>query len=433
MTTPFNRTRFRTVPKSSFFTKLDKGLNSSFPDIFTDLSSTTIKGEDVEYMSDVVTPGWALKRSRGEILNNPMSRFHRQVEYASGNFNLVATHPSYQAYSYPEFHRSGQYMARLESSAPPVIPLIRDTSVAPAVIDEEHFIKLAAIKARQGISPILVQSLVSAAELPKTLSLIGSSLSTLRQIRKSVVTGNPDYALRAIGNQRSKKVRITANYSRKTVHDRWLEFRYGWTPLVFEVQGAMKALNRPRGEIKPPRATSRGFENAAAENSSVFNWNAGSNGLFSFHYARKKTLSVRAYVLYTAELKHQQARDFGVTELPLAAWELVPYSFVVDWFVNIGNWIEALTPKLGINILAEGYTLRKTDVLTRTFASWTKQIVNNESWDGSGSMIGSKDTFSQSDYQRVPSLDVLYSLPPLNVKLDKKRLLDAIALMSKQL
>lgn len=429
---PYSRIRFREDLVSHSYSGMDQGLNSSFPNVVWDLSSQTSKGGVNEVVSDVVTPGWIKERSSGKIVNNPCSITRRNVVYSNSDHHFVATHPSYAAYSYPEVFHNGAYLAHIDyfDASDPIVPNIRNDSVAPVDLNEEKFIKLAAIKARTGISPILVQSLVSAAELPKTLSLIASSLSTIRQIRKSVVTGNPDFALRAIGNQRRGRVKVNADFSRQTAANRWLEFRYGWTPLVFEIQGAIKALNNAR-VVKPIRATSRGFERSSGENSALVVWNRSQRGLWNFRYTRKKTLSVRAYVLYTADLKHQQARDFGVTELPLAMWELVPYSFVVDWFVNIGNWIEALTPKLGINILAEGYTIKTTNFLSRKLESWTKVITgSNQSWDMSGSIIGSEDTRLDESYRRVPHLDVLYSPPPLNVRLDKKRVLDAIALIS---
>lgn len=433
MSTPYSRIRFKSSPIVSSLTEFKTLGNpiGTYPDTVSSLTNL-LNGESVEYMGDVVTPDWHLKRRRGEIVNNPLSLTRRNISYANAELIFTTTHPMpYNGYGQLKY--VGQYGAVLDyNSSVNLVPAIRSTSVAPVVIDEEHFIKLAAIKARTGISPILVQSLVSAVELPKTLNLIRSSINTLRQIRKSVVTGNPDYALRAIGNQRGKKkVRVDTNFSRKTAENRWLEFRYGWTPLVFEIQGAIKALNRAQVG-KPIRATSRGFEKTEASNSFLHIRNGGAgNGIQEYRYTRKKTLSVRAYVLYTADLKHQQARDFGVSELPLAMWELVPYSFVVDWFVNIGDWIEALTPKLGINILAEGYTIKTSHTLTRVFEKWTKVIAGGASNDVTGSYIGAEDKLSESTYNRVPHLGVLYSLPPFNVKIDKKRVLDAIALLGR--
>jgi hypothetical protein len=42
------------------------------------------------------------------------------------------------------------------------------------------------------------------------------------------------------------------------------------------------------------------------------------------------------------------AQAVGLTNPALVAWELVPYSFVIDWFLPIGNWLTAIAPLVGI-------------------------------------------------------------------------------------
>lgn len=53
----------------------------------------------------------------------------------------------------------------------------------------------------------------------------------------------------------------------------------------------------------------------------------------------------------------------GVTNPLLVAWELVPFSFVVDWAIPVGAWLESLDAMLGYG---ECYTCTAT--LTR--ATW---------------------------------------------------------------
>jgi hypothetical protein len=37
-------------------------------------------------------------------------------------------------------------------------------------------------------------------------------------------------------------------------------------------------------------------------------------------------------------------------DIPVTVWELVPWSFVVDWFVNVGDWIQAVTPNPSVTV-----------------------------------------------------------------------------------
>jgi len=57
---------------------------------------------------------------------------------------------------------------------------------------------------------------------------------------------------------------------------------------------------------------------------------------------------------------------FSWESIPITAWELIPFSFVVDWFVNFGDYIQALTPKLGIKGLSSWTTVIKETKVTRS-------------------------------------------------------------------
>jgi hypothetical protein len=53
----------------------------------------------------------------------------------------------------------------------------------------------------------------------------------------------------------------------------------------------------------------------------------------------------------------------GITNPLLIGWELVPFSFVVDWFLPVGGWLESLDALLGYT--TAGYS---SSLLTRI--SW---------------------------------------------------------------
>jgi hypothetical protein len=53
----------------------------------------------------------------------------------------------------------------------------------------------------------------------------------------------------------------------------------------------------------------------------------------------------------------------GITNPLLIAWEVVPYSFVVDWVLPVGTWLESLDALLG-------YQSAWTSITTYNLATW---------------------------------------------------------------
>lgn len=49
-----------------------------------------------------------------------------------------------------------------------------------------------------------------------------------------------------------------------------------------------------------------------------------------------------------------------VRDIPLTAYELVPYSFVLDWFVDVGGWLKAVLPNPNVVELGKSVGVRKT-------------------------------------------------------------------------
>jgi hypothetical protein len=93
---------------------------------------------------------------------------------------------------------------------------------------------------------------------------------------------------------------------------------------------------------------------------------------------------------------------FGLSDAALFAWELTPFSFVFDWFIDVGTWIEELSSLQGIKVLA-GFTsteevLRGDMQASLESPSWTLDGVfpitkyqfrryTRDPWSGSGPTI----------------------------------------------
>jgi hypothetical protein len=67
---------------------------------------------------------------------------------------------------------------------------------------------------------------------------------------------------------------------------------------------------------------------------------------------------------YDLTLADQLGLDFkSLVTLP---WELIPYSFVVDWFLNIGDFIGSLTPSPGYTQLGSCFVVEREQTTSYT-------------------------------------------------------------------
>ena len=124
----------------------------------------------------------------------------------------------------------------------------------------------------------------------------------------------------------------------RTASDTWLEWRYGWRLLGFEIEAVTEAINHP---LKSLFVEGRAGESHVVEYESI----GDSFPLLHSHLRvnanttvqHRHDISVRANV--NGKVKLQSA---NVLASPVVTgWELIPYSFVLDWFVNVGDVLTA--------------------------------------------------------------------------------------------
>jgi hypothetical protein len=77
-------------------------------------------------------------------------------------------------------------------------------------------------------------------------------------------------------------------------------------------------------------------------------------GMFGFKVYNRNRLhgKIRAkarYMIRDATLK--QLSEIGITNPALLVWELIPYSFVFDWIIPVGDWLKSLDSLVGTSNL----------------------------------------------------------------------------------
>lgn len=166
----------------------------------------------------------------------------------------------------------------------------------------------------------------------------------------------------------------------------WLQYQYGWKPLLSDVYGAVDALSKR--EQRDWRVTAKAYrQNEDVFQKNVSNW-AGSA-------ARHQGVFVRIDALPSNDLT-MSLSSLGVLNPLNVAWELVPYSFVVDWFLPIGKWLDSLDALLGYTNIYQSVTTYTKTVYNGRGKNWTEGGVwkHTVDWDEWGEFLAITRTAS---------------------------------------
>jgi hypothetical protein len=380
---------------------------------------------NLEVISDVTNPRFQSRSSNGEIINSPMSKSFVLAQNPQGvwTLNYQTTGPVHvhavaisgtDMFNWAQPPYSDVDWRYSASASPPDLPSSKSDA---ALLD------IATIAAKANVIKPDALALVTAAELGKTVSMVTSNTTSLKNALALLAQGRPKKAvLMALG---VTKQRGSSNWRRgsKTAASRWLEIRYGWLPLIYDVQGVINAYNA----VAKPRFTARGYANDLADHTATGVATLAPQLKFNFTFRREVEKRYRAYILYEVDQRTFLTQKLGLLQLPLTAWELVPWSFVIDWFVNIGDWCESISPQVGVNILATGYTVAKTYTAQHTVNSATLLAP----YVSAVGLAGNSDFYLARTKSRVPKLPP-FPMPRVNVKFNPKRAVDSIALLVQQ-
>jgi hypothetical protein len=130
----------------------------------------------------------------------------------------------------------------------------------------------------------------------------------------------------------------------KSFGDNYLEFHFGWEPLVKDIWSAAHiALEDPfkgLGKRFKSAATAKGVTTLGNKNSRYAVWR---------ELTWKESVCLRANIQVTNPNLHQ-LQQMGLLNPAVVLWELVPYSFVLDWFVNVGDTLSSFTDFAGLTL-----------------------------------------------------------------------------------
>jgi len=173
---------------------------------------------------------------------------------------------------------------------------------------------------------------VSVAEGRKTADMLASSATALARALKAAKSGNWDKVASALDLSRSGIL------SGKYPANKWLEYQYGWKPLKADVH----ALTAQAIKTVTTEMFVKGRGNGTWTEDINFPYgDLDVRGTASWSCKSVLTGKVTSPVLY-------RLQGMGLINPAIIAWELMPFSFVLDWFIPVGSVLNALTATAGL-------------------------------------------------------------------------------------
>lgn len=257
---------------------------------------------------------------------------------------------------------------------------------------------------------------VALGERKQTARLLGSNATRIGNAFRHLRGGRVRRSMDELGISSRRRQPRGGN-----VPSKWLELQYGWKPLLSDVYGAAKALeNRPKGDWRVTAKVTKKREDTYVsqklpKNGSNFDAHRCEARLTRSVFARIDALPQNEAIISLASL--------GVTNPLSIGWELVPYSFVVDWALPIGSWLESLDALLGY-----GQAYYSSSFLAR--AKWTDKGLSGggSSWKTINNFTGRKRMVYLS--RTVSSSVPLPSLPSFKDPRSLGHMANGLALMA---
>jgi len=127
----------------------------------------------------------------------------------------------------------------------------------------------------------------------------------------------------------------------------YLAARYGIRPLMQDLATVVSALEKKTGKV---RRTTRAERHIEAYDTTSWDFTSGIVKM-TFQAQRNTVSTCRVMCLDEFVATFSSNAGFTLRGLERLPIELTPLSFVLEWFVNIGDYLMTLVPALGLNQL----------------------------------------------------------------------------------
>jgi len=176
------------------------------------------------------------------------------------------------------------------------------------------------------------------AEFSQSVGMVANRLKQLWDFGRALKRGNIVKA----ANILSTPVPSKASRKKKFA-DNYLEFHFGWSPLLSDIYSAIEVLQGPF-PIIPLRGRASTPITRKLSSGSV------SSGIYAEQFWDGVIRCIQGVTVRIDNPALYLANSLGLANPAVVAFELVPFSFVLDWFVNVESFISSMTDFLGLEV-----------------------------------------------------------------------------------
>jgi hypothetical protein len=176
----------------------------------------------------------------------------------------------------------------------------------------------------------------------------------------------------------------------KAFADNFLEYHFGWEPMMADIHDACQTMSKADFGSRKIRGSA-----SSSLNSSVHT--DYGPGQFTNEYLSGSLQFKSGCTCRITNDSAFLASQLGLVNPLTVAWDLVPYSFVVDWFANVGQVLGAVTGFVGVEV-TQAYSTQSQET------TYSKTSVGQKTVDGH--FVPTSQTFTQHDLfiQRDPGI-----------------------------
>lgn len=175
-------------------------------------------------------------------------------------------------------------------------------------------------------------------ERQQVANSVKNAIQTLYYGARDLRRGNIASAVRRFGGDPKTARKLQGT----DIANQWLSLQYGWKPLLSDSYDIVNSLHkREMNRLVTFRASSRHSMKRPSDSSWAFDpW--GKN-----HGVRQTTAINKYMIRAWPNSSFAEPAALGFTNPLTVLWEVTPWSFVVDWFLPIGRYLEQFSAAHG--------------------------------------------------------------------------------------